>query len=124
VLRRFAIGPAPWSPGHRGVDLAAQPGAPVLTAAAGVVRFAGRIAGTGAVSVQHANGIRTTYEPVAPDVTVGDRVTAGQELGTVDSWPGHCPGPCLHWGALRGDTYLDPLGLLGLVAPVLLPVPT
>ena len=122
VLRRFAVGPAPWSPGHRGVDLGARPRAPALAAAAGVVMFAGRIAGVGAVSVQHAGGIRTTYEPVTPDVRVGDRVTAGQHLGTVDSWPGHCPGPCLHWGALRGRTYLDPLGLLGLVGPVLLPV--
>jgi murein DD-endopeptidase MepM/ murein hydrolase activator NlpD len=122
VLRRFAPGPAPWSPGHRGVDLAASAGQSVLAAAPGVVTFAGRIAGTAAVSVAHGDGLRTTYQPVAPQVRAGDHVEAGQPLGRLDDWPGHCSRPCLHWGALRGRTYLDPLALLGLVPPVLLPV--
>jgi murein DD-endopeptidase MepM/ murein hydrolase activator NlpD len=122
VLRRFAPGPAPWSPGHRGVDLAASAGQAVLAAAPGVVTFAGRIAGTAAVSVTHGDGLRTTYQPVAPQVRAGDHVVAGQPLGRLDDWLGHCPRPCLHWGALRGRTYLDPLALLGLVPPVLLPV--
>jgi murein DD-endopeptidase MepM/ murein hydrolase activator NlpD len=123
VLRRFAVGPQPWSPGHRGVDLAASAGQSVLAAGPGVVTFAGRIAGVGAVSVTHAGGLRTTYQPVAAGVRKGDPVEAGQELGTLGDWPGHCAGPCLHWGALRGRTYLDPLALLGLLPPVLLPVP-
>jgi murein DD-endopeptidase MepM/ murein hydrolase activator NlpD len=122
VLRRFAPGPAPWSPGHRGVDLAASAGQAVLAAAPGVVTFAGRIAGTAAVSVTHGDGLRTTYQPVAPQVRAGDHVVAGQPLGSLDDWLGHCPRPCLHWGALRGRAYLDPLALLGLVPPVLLPV--
>jgi murein DD-endopeptidase MepM/ murein hydrolase activator NlpD len=122
VLRRFAPGPAPWSPGHRGVDLAASARQAVLAAAPGVVTFAGRIAGTAAVSVTHRDGLRTTYQPVAPQVRAGDHVVAGQPLGRLDDWPGHCPRPCLHWGALRGRAYLDPLALLGLVPPVLLPV--
>jgi murein DD-endopeptidase MepM/ murein hydrolase activator NlpD len=122
VLRRFAVGPAPWSPGHRGVDLAASPRQPVLAAGAGVVSFAGRIAGVGAVSVAHGDGLRTTYQPVDAEVHVGDRVTTGQELGTVSSWTGHCARPCLHWGAIRGAAYIDPLTLLGLVPPVLLPL--
>jgi murein DD-endopeptidase MepM/ murein hydrolase activator NlpD len=122
VLRRFALGPTPWSPGHRGVDLAASAGQAVLAAGPGVVTFAGRIAGVAAVSVTHRDGLRTTYQPVSPQVRPGDQVTAGRPLGRLDQWPGHCPGPCLHWGALRGRTYLDPLALLGLVPPVLLPV--
>lgn len=24
----------------------------------------------------------------------------------------HCPQPCMHWGLLAGETYLNPLGLL------------
>jgi murein DD-endopeptidase MepM/ murein hydrolase activator NlpD len=72
--------------------------------------------------VTHPDGLRTTYQPVAADVHVGDEVAAGDPLGTLDAWPGHCPGPCLHWGALRGRTYVDPLALLGLVPPVLLPL--
>jgi len=104
------------------VDLAASAGQAVLAAAPGVVTFAGRIAGVAAVSVTHNDGLRTTYQPVSPHVHAGDRVAAGQPLGRLDDWPGHCAGPCLHWGALRGRTYLDPLALLGLVPPVLLPL--
>ena len=40
----------------------------------------------------------------------GERVHAGQEIGTLapptDGWPG------LHWGAKRGKDYLNPLSLL------------
>ena len=121
VLRRFAVGPQPWSPGHRGVDLAASAGQPVLAAGPGVVTFAGRIAGVGAVAVGHGQGLRTTYEPVDADVHLGDHVDAGDRLGTVSRWPTHCDA-CLHWGAIRGETYVDPLQLLGLVPPVLLPI--
>src|SRR3954451_20519098 len=122
VLPRFEVGPQPWSSGHRRVDLAASAGQPVLAAGPGVVTFAGRIAGVGAVAVAHAGGIRTTYQPVTAAVRVGEHVRAGQVLGEVGDWPEHCAGPCLHWGALRGATYLDPLVLLGLVPPVLLPL--
>jgi murein DD-endopeptidase MepM/ murein hydrolase activator NlpD len=121
VLRRFAVGPQPWSPGHRGVDLAASAGQAVLAAGPGVVTFAGRIAGVGAVAVGHGQGLRTTYEPVDADVHLGDHVEAGDRLGTVSGWPTHCDA-CLHWGAIRGETYVDPLQLLGLVPPVLLPI--
>jgi len=41
VVRGFDPPPRPWLPGHRGVDLAAVPGAAVRSAGAGVVRFAG-----------------------------------------------------------------------------------
>jgi murein DD-endopeptidase MepM/ murein hydrolase activator NlpD len=122
VLRRFAVGPAPWSPGHRGVDLAAAPGEPVLAAGDGIVTFAGTVAGRGVVAVGHAGGLRTTYEPVTPDVAVDEAVPAGAPLGVV-AQGAHCPATCLHWGALRGDVYLDPLTLLRPVAPpVLLPL--
>ncbi len=122
VLRRFVVGPERWSPGHRGVDLAAVVGERVLAAAPGVVTFAGMVAGRGVVAVQHADGIRTTYEPVTAGVAAGDRLSAGAPLGLLAAGD-HCPRSCLHWGALRGDTYLDPLSLLApLTPPVLLPL--
>ncbi|CAL9609004.1 hypothetical protein SUDANB140_05599 [Streptomyces sp. enrichment culture] len=55
--------------------------------------------------------LRTTYEPVRASVRKGDRVGAGQVLGAVEPAGSHCSA-CLHWGLLRGDTYLDPLSLL------------
>jgi murein DD-endopeptidase MepM/ murein hydrolase activator NlpD len=122
VLRRFAVGPQPWSPGHRGVDLGAEAGQHVLAAGAGTVAFAGLVAGRGVITVAHDGGLRTTYEPVIAEVTAGQAVTAGDALGVLA--PGsHCTTTCLHWGALRGDVYVDPLTLLSPPAPpILLPL--
>jgi hypothetical protein len=123
VIRGFVLGPYPWSPGHRGVDLRADPGQEVLAAASGTVSFAGPVAGREVVSLLHDSGIRTTYEPVHPVVRAGDRVRAGQPLGTVSR--GHRADlTCLHWGALLADHYLDPLALMRRAdddRPVLLP---
>ncbi len=122
VLRHFVVGPQRWSPGHRGVDLAAAVGDHVLAAGPGVVSFAGTVAGRGVVAVLHADGMRTTYEPVTATVSAGDPVDAGTPLGLLAAG-GHCTAGCLHWGALRRDTYLDPLSLLAPPRPpVLLPL--
>ena len=125
VLRRFDPPPQPWLPGHRGVDLGATPGAPVRSAGAGTVVFAGRVAGRGVVSVGHANGLRTTYEPVEAlsTLSAGDPVVAGEQIGALTAGHPGCPATaCLHWGLRRGDEYLDPLLLLGLGRVRLLPL--
>jgi murein DD-endopeptidase MepM/ murein hydrolase activator NlpD len=123
VTRPFDPPPRPWLPGHRGVDLAGTPGAVVLAAGAGVVAFAGTVAGVGVVSIDHPGGLRTTYEPVTPLVPEGARVRAGQPVGVL--LPGHagCPvSACLHWGLRRGGEYLDPLLLLRAARMRLYPV--
>jgi murein DD-endopeptidase MepM/ murein hydrolase activator NlpD len=123
VVRPFDPPPQPWHAGHRGVDLAAAPAVVVHAAGAGTVVYAGVIAGRGVVSVAHPGGLRTTYEPVAPTVAVGDVVAAGDELGTLEAGHLGCPAAaCLHWGLRRGDVYLDPLALLGLGRARLLPL--
>jgi murein DD-endopeptidase MepM/ murein hydrolase activator NlpD len=123
VVRAFAPPPAPWLPGHRGADLATDPGAPVYAAGAGVIVFAGQLAGRGVVSIAHPDGLRTTYEPVTAVVHAGETVGAGQRIGTVDGQHPGCPvAACLHWGARRGDAYLDPLSLLAAVRVRLLPL--
>lgn len=115
VLTPFAPPATRYGAGHRGVDLAAQPGSPVVAAGAGVVIFAGPLAGRGVISVEHPGGLRTTYEPVTAAVTVGTTVSPGQPIGALE--PGHAgcaPANCLHWGArLPGRLYLDPMSLLG-----------
>ncbi|AJP05851.1 peptidase M23 [Streptomyces cyaneogriseus subsp. noncyanogenus] len=116
VLRGWDPPPGPYAPGHRGVDLAAAPGAPVRAVAPGRVSFAGRVAGKGVVSVELAGTgdppLRTTYEPVRASVRAGETVAAGEVVGAVEPAGSHCAAPCLHWG-LRGEgTYLDPLTLL------------
>lgn len=113
VLRFFDPPSDPWGAGHRGVDLAGRVGQPVGAALPGRVRFAGPLAGRGVVVVGHG-ATRTTYEPVAAAVRVGEVVARGQPLGTLELSGSHClPTACLHWGWVRGDTYLDPLLLVG-----------
>jgi murein DD-endopeptidase MepM/ murein hydrolase activator NlpD len=123
VVRRFDPPAQPWLAGHRGVDLVGAPGAVVRSAGAGRVRFSGRVAGRPVVSVDHARGLRTTYEPVEPVVRAGDEVSAGDPIGRLAGGHPGCPTPaCLHWGLRRGDVYLDPLVLLGLGQVRLLPL--
>jgi murein DD-endopeptidase MepM/ murein hydrolase activator NlpD len=113
VVATFDPPDDPWGAGHRGVDLAGRIGQPVRSALAGEVAFAGSIAGKPVVTVSHGD-TRTTYEPVVASVTVGARVAAGDVLGVLDLAASHCfPRACLHWGWRRGETYLDPLDLVG-----------
>ena len=123
VTRPFDVLPSRYSAGHRGVDLAAAPGSPVLAAGGGVVAFAGMVAGRPVVGVDHPGGLRTTYEPVDPSVGAGQAVARGSPLGTL--LPGHagCPASaCLHWGLRRGEDHLDPLALLAPPRVRLLPL--
>src|SRR5699024_9114413 len=113
VLRGFDPPDQPWLAGHRGVDLAADVGDPITAAADGVVAFAGVVAGTPVVSIDHADGLRPTYQPVTAVVEAGAPVTGGEHLGDLGEGD-HCgPDPCLHWGARTGPkSYVDPLALL------------
>lgn len=110
-----------WLSGHRGVDLRADAGSPVLAAGEGIVTFAAMVAGRGVVTVTHG-ALRTTYEPVVAVMAAGTHVDPGQLIGHV-GFGGHCDRRCLHWGLRRGDVYLDPLRLLNREPAVLKPVP-
>jgi hypothetical protein len=121
VADRFDPPDQPWLAGHRGVDLVAAAGTVVRAAGAGQVSFAGPLAGRGVVVVVHGP-LRTTYEPVTATVSVGDLVAPGEPIGVLEASVVHCGGrSCLHWGLLRGTTYLDPLTLLGPPRVRLLP---
>jgi murein DD-endopeptidase MepM/ murein hydrolase activator NlpD len=122
VTRPFDRLPHPFAAGHRGVDLRGTPWSPVLAAGDGVVVFAGMVAGRPVVSIDHADGLRTTYEPVDPSVGAGSRVRRGAQIGTLLSGHPGCPAAaCLHWGLRRGESYLDPLSLLRTTQVRLLP---
>jgi murein DD-endopeptidase MepM/ murein hydrolase activator NlpD len=123
VVRPFQEPASPFGPGHRGVDLAATAGTPVFAAGTGTVVFAGPVAGRGVVSIDHLGGLRTTYEPVSPTVAAGDRVTKGEQIGTLELGHSGCTvTACLHWGVRRGSDYLDPLHLLTITRVRLLPL--
>lgn len=112
VMHAFDPPDDPWGSGHRGVDLAGTVGQSVLSAMAGQVAFVGKIAGKPVVTITHGD-TRTTYEPVSSSLEVGAVVAAGDRIGSLSLPFSHCfPRACLHWGWLRGETYLDPLGLV------------
>ena len=123
VLRPFDLPTRAWLPGHRGVDLAATPGALVHAAGSGTITWAGLLVDRGVVVVTHAGGLRTTYEPVDATVAVGDRVAAGEVIATLGTGDVHCGSlpRCLHWGLRRGRDYLDPMLLVDPGHAVLLP---
>jgi hypothetical protein len=112
VVHPFRLPSEAWGAGHRGVDLLGVAGQEVDAAAPGTVAFAGRIAGIGVVVVSHGT-TRTTYQPVAPSVSLGQVVEAGAPLGQLELAGSHClPRACLHWGLVGGRDYLDPLTLI------------
>ena len=109
AVGEFAPPATRYGAGHRGVDLASAPGERVRAVLAGTVAFAGQVAGQRWVTLDHGGGLRTTYGVLdALQVRAGQRVAAGDVLGVLAEGADH-----LDWGALQGDTYLDPLTLLG-----------
>jgi murein DD-endopeptidase MepM/ murein hydrolase activator NlpD len=124
VVRGFDPPPERWGAGHRGVDLRGRPGTAVVAAGAGVVSYAGLLAGRGVVAVRHPGGLETTYEPLRVRTRTGARVEAGDVLGRLDPGHGDCGlgYACLHWGLRRGEDYLDPRSLVGTGPVRLLPL--
>lgn len=98
---------------HKGVDLAAPIGTPVVAAAPGTVTRAER-AGTygNLVTVRHANGFETRYAHLsAIDVTEGQQIQAGQAVGKVGS-TGNSALPHLHFEVRHGEQAIDPAQVL------------
>lgn len=110
-----------YGPGHRGIDLRAAPGAEIASPAAGVVAFAGSVAGRPLVTIDHGAGLVTTLEPVLALVPVGAAVAADQTVGRVDAG-GHTPPGSVHFGVREHGEYINPMLLFGEIPrAVLLP---
>ena len=97
---------------HTGVDFAAPRGTPVHATAPGRIAFIGRRGGYGRV-VEVAHGAETTtryaHLSAVPDgLAVGQRVTAGDEIGRVGA-TGTATGPNLHYEVLVDGRPTDPL---------------
>lgn len=98
---------------HRGIDLQARTGAPVVAAAAGTVRHAGPspagYAGYGTiVFIDHGAGVSTMYAHLSKVlVRRGQQVVPGQPVGAVGS-TGQVTAPHLHFEVRRGGTPVDP----------------
>jgi murein DD-endopeptidase MepM/ murein hydrolase activator NlpD len=123
VLRDFDPPPKPWLSGHRGVDLeAASGGVQVTSPAPGTVSFVGVVVDRPVITIDHGNGLRSSFEPVDSTLAAGSVVAAGQPIGTLLA--GHCAATsCVHWGVRRGDDYVNPLQFVMDLRPsILLPL--
>ena len=123
VAAPFVAPATRYSAGHRGIDLAAASGTPVLAPTDGVVSFAGTVVGSPARDDRPRR--RRAGEPRA-GAGVGRRGrargTRGSRSASVAAG-GHCGDGCLHLGVRVHGEYVSPLAFLtGLPRAVLLPL--
>jgi murein DD-endopeptidase MepM/ murein hydrolase activator NlpD len=113
VLRGFDPPPTPFSPGHRGIDIGAAYGTPVVAPADGVVSFAGPVGGSLFVTIDHPDGYRSTSSFLSQVlVKKGQTVSAGQVVASSGRGHPELPTPQLHFGVRLNTVYVDPLPLL------------
>jgi murein DD-endopeptidase MepM/ murein hydrolase activator NlpD len=114
VIRGYDPPDSPYGSGHRGIDIAASVGTPVVAAEAGIVSFAGPVGGQLFVSVDHGAGVVSSYSYLSlVQVHKGDLVAQGFTIarsgtGHVGETPMH-----LHFGVRVDGAYVDPLAFLG-----------
>jgi hypothetical protein len=119
VITPYRNGTDPYASGqHRGIDIAAPIGTPVVAAAGGDVRFAGTAGSSGlTISIRTGDGYDTSYLHLSSlAVRAGARVAAGQRIGAVGiTGTRSATAPHLHFGVRDAGTrfaYHDPLNLL------------
>lgn len=100
-----------WGAFHNGTDFGAPIGTPMYAAKSGTVVAAGPASGYGLwIRIQTDDGYLLEYgHNDANFVSVGQRVTAGQVIGTVGN-RGYSTGPHLHFGVRnQGGQWIDPV---------------
>lgn len=95
---------------HSGLDIAAQPGAPIYAPADGIVSFAGFDPGYGKlVSIDHGYGVVTRYGHASQlFVEVGQKVKRRDIIAAVGN-TGRSTGPHLHYEVRINGIPVDPI---------------
>jgi len=107
VTSRF--GPR-WGRMHKGLDLAADYGTPILATADGVVTFAGWLGNYGRiVKIRHEYGLETYYAHLAKiRVKKGQRVSRGDRIGDMGT-SGRSTGTHLHYEVRADGNAINPM---------------
>jgi murein DD-endopeptidase MepM/ murein hydrolase activator NlpD len=96
---------------HKGVDMAAPMGTPVLAAADGTVAFAGRNGNNGVlIKLEHTGELMTAYshlQRIAAGLRPGSHVTKGQVIGYVGE-TGLATGPHLYYEVYIAGEQVNP----------------
>lgn len=102
---------------HKGVDIAAKTGTPVVAPAAGKVMRVQTLKGYGnLLTLDHGGGFVTRYGQLeAFEVKAGASVRAGQLIARVGS-TGRSTGPHLHFELIREGEHVDPADYVPLPA--------
>jgi murein DD-endopeptidase MepM/ murein hydrolase activator NlpD len=103
--------------GHAGIDIGVLRNLTVRAAASGVVERVGQPAGFegygNVVVIRDSTTLETLYAHLASwSVKLGDKVTAGQEIGTAGC-TGMCTGTHLHFEVRESGEPVNPLRFLG-----------
>ncbi len=94
---------------HRGMDIAARQGAPIVSPAEGTVTFVGRYGSYGnAIMIFHGYGVSTLYAHLdAIKVNMGQKIKRGELIGTVGT-SGRSTAPHLHYEVIVHGVSVDP----------------
>ena len=94
---------------HKGLDIAADSGTPIVAPASGIVSYASYDEGYGKlISVDHGHGIVTRYGHCSQMyVKVGQQIRRGDVIGAVGT-TGRSTGPHLHYEVRLGGVPVNP----------------
>lgn len=103
----FRLPDGPYGPGNRGIEYDTMPGDVVRAAASGVVRFAGAVAGSLYVTLDHGGDVLSTYSHLERiSVRADAEVALGEVVGI--------SGDLLHFSVRVAGEYVDPAAFVGV----------
>lgn len=120
IVRPYVAPATAYAAGHRGIDISSAAESAVTAPADGQVYFSGVVVDRPVLSIRHADGLVSSYEPVESALPAGTVVRRGDTVGSLLA--GHCATACLHFGVRLYGQYVSPLNYLGGIArSILLP---